>query len=216
MDQGPLVNERIEAASRFLREFDEFAPVVVAFWLKDSELGRWTFYLASDRVDDTNYRDAYGEIVRIASQLRDSNFDPFRVRLLLMTDSLVAAALAACQGHPPKIPFRLRVTSFGGIAAEEVYFVQGPTGEYSMPTGREVLDQIIDREAEFFEQHGKPPRKIKLPVLMAYDLAKCGRDQLGDVAGRVFKDGIDVFEREGIHGIDVEIIRSPSASLELE
>ena len=48
---------------------------------------------------------------------------------------------------------------------------------------------------------------MKLPVLMAYDLAKCGRDQLGDLSGRVFKDGIRVFEKEGFHGMSVEIIR---------
>ena len=61
-----------------------------------------------------------------------------------------------------------------------------------MPTGLDTLSEIIDKEAEFFEQHGRAPRKIKLPVLMAYDLAKCGRQELGDIAGRVFRDGIDV------------------------
>ena len=85
-----------------------------------------------------------------------------------------------------------------------------------MSSGREVLDQIIDQEADFFRQHGKPPRKMKLPVLMAYDLAKCGRDELGDLSGRVFKDGIDVFEKEGFHGMSVEIIRDRNATLQFE
>ena len=85
-----------------------------------------------------------------------------------------------------------------------------------MPTGRETLNVIIDKEAEFFEQHNAAPRKIKLPVLMAYDLAKCGREELGELAGRIFKDGIAVLEKEGFHGMNVEIIRDRDAALQLE
>jgi hypothetical protein len=55
-----------------------------------------------------------------------------------------------------------------------------------------------------------------LPVLMAYDLAKCGRQELGDVAGRIFKEGIDVLEKEGFHGMSVEIVRKRDAVLEFE
>lgn len=219
MDQGPLVKTQIDAGNRFLREFDRYAPVVVAFWLKDSDSGRWTLYVASDRVKDTNYDDAYGEIIRIAGELKDSNFDPFRVRLLRMGDPLVKAALAAYTsytGRPPKIPFAIGVASFGGIGAEEVIFVQGPTRRFSMPTGRDTLDEIIDKEAEFFQQKGTAPHKMRLPVLMAYDLAKCGRDELGELAGRVFKDGITVFEKEGFHGMAVEIVRQRDAALQLE
>ena len=215
MDQGPLVKEQIDAGTRFLREFDKYAPVVVAFWLKDSEDGRWALYVASDRVDDANHDLAYREIIRIAGKIKDPNFDPFRVRLLRMSDPMVRAALAAYAGRPPKIPFSLRTASFGGASAEEAYLIQGIRG-YSMATGRETLDQIIDKEAEYFEKHGEAPRKMKLPVLMAYDLAKCGRDELGDMAGRIFTDGITVLEKEGFHGMNVEISRSRDATLQFE
>lgn len=85
-----------------------------------------------------------------------------------------------------------------------------------MPTGLDTLSEIIDKEAEFFQQTGRAPRKAKLPVLMAYDLAKCGRQELGDISGRIFKEGIDVLEKEGFHGMKVEIVRKPDASLEFE
>ena len=85
-----------------------------------------------------------------------------------------------------------------------------------MSTGRDTLNQIIDKEAEFFQEHGTAPRKMKLPVLMAYDLAKCGREELGELAGRVFKDGIDVLEKEGFHGMSVEIVRDRKAQLQFE
>ena len=54
-----------------------------------------------------------------------------------------------------------------------------------------------------------------MPVLMAYHLAKCGREDMGELSARVFKDGITVFEKEGLHGLTVEIIRRPDA-LEFE
>lgn len=51
---------------------------------------------------------------------------------------------------------------------------------------------------------------------MDYGLAKCGRNELGDLSGRVFKDGITVFEKEGFHGMSVEIVRDRAAVLEFE
>lgn len=210
------MKERIAAGTRFLREFDAYAPVAAAFWLKESATGRWALYVASDRVDNANYDLAYGEIIRIAGERKDPHFDPFQVRLLRMDDPMVKAALAAYSGRPPKVPFMIQAANFGGIGAEEVYLLQGPTRGYSMATGRETLNQIIDKEAEFFEEHGEAPRKMKLPVLMAYDLAKCGRDELGELAGRVFKDGITVLEREGFHGMNVEIVRTRDATLQFE
>jgi hypothetical protein len=148
--------------------------------------------------------------------MKDPNFDPFQIKLLPMDAPLANAALVAYEGRPPKIPFRIRETSIGGIAAEEVYFIQGPTGGYTMSTGLDTLNQIIDQEAEFFQKHGVAPRKMKLPVLMAYDLAKCGRGELGEVAGRIFKDGIGVLEKEGFHGMSVEIVRNRDAELQFE
>jgi hypothetical protein len=216
MDQGPLVKDRIDAGNRFLREFDKFAPVVGAFWVKGDENGRWDLYVVSDGINETNYDLAYGEVIRIAGEMKDRDFDPFRVRLVRISDPIVSAVAAASAGRPPKIPFTIREMSLGTIRADEVYFVQGLTRGFSMATGRETLNQIIDREAEFFQQHGNAPRKMKLPVLMAYDLAKCGRDELGELAGRIFKDGITVLEKEGFHGMNVEIIRKPDATPEFE
>ncbi len=208
--------EQIEAANRFLREFEKSTRVVVAFWLKEGEDGPWNLYVASDQFDKGKLGTAYGEVLRIAKEMKDPCFHPFQVKLVGLSEPTVHAALEFYRTHPPKIPFRLGKWEFGDIDVDEAYLVQGPTGEYTMPSGREVLDQIIDQEADFFQEHGKPPRKMKLPVLMAYDLAKCGRDELGDVSGRVFKDGITVFEKEGFHGMSVEIIRDRNATLQFE
>lgn len=216
MDQGALVMEQIKAGDRFLREFERSTRVVVAFWLKDGEDARWNLYVASDQFNNGRLGMAYAEVLRIAKELEDPYFEPFQVKLVGLTEPPVRAALDFYRTHPPKIPFHIHARNCGDIEIEEAYFIKGPTGEYTMPSGREVLDQIIDGEAAFFQQHGKPPGKMKLPVLMAYDLAKCGRDELGDLSGRVFKDGITVFEKEGFHGMNVEIIRDLNATLQFE
>jgi len=85
-----------------------------------------------------------------------------------------------------------------------------------MATGREALHALIDAEAEWAAANGKEPTKLRLPVRMAYDLAKCGRDDMGEMSARVFKEGIVVFEQEGLHGLNVQIIRRPDANLEFE
>lgn len=85
-----------------------------------------------------------------------------------------------------------------------------------MSTARETLNQIVDKEAEFFREHNEPPHKMKLPVLMAYDLAKCSRDEIGELSWRIFKEGIAVLEKEGFHGMTVEIVRNRDASLQFE
>lgn len=216
MDQGPLVREQIDAAKRFLREFERSTPVVAAFWFKEDEDGRWNLYIASDRFNEGKTGMAYGEVIRIAHEMNDPSFKPFQVTLVGLNEPKAQAALEFYLKHPPKIPFRIRGRKFEGVEVEDAYLIHGPTGAYTMPSGREILNQIIDQEAAFYQQHGKPPRKIKLPVLMAYDLAKCGRNEIGDLSGRVFIDGIAAFEKEGFHGMSVEIVRDLNATLQFE
>lgn len=216
MAQESLVDARMEAGERFLREFEKTTSVVVAFWLKEIEDSPWKLYVASERFDKGNLQEPYKEVLRISNEMKSLYFDPFQVTLVGLSDPVVKAALAVYKGHSTQIPLHIRGRNFGGEEVEEIYLVRGPTGEYTMPSGREVLHQIIDQEANFFQQHGKPPRKMKLPVLMAYDLAKCGREDLGDLRGRVFMDGIAAFEKEGFHGMSVEIIRDRNAPLEFE
>ena len=134
----------------------------------------------------------------LRGEMQNPDFDPFQVRLLRMGTPLVNAALAAYEGRPPKIPFRIRVEQFGGIAAEEVYFVKGPTGVCTMSTGRDALNQIIDKEAEILEEHGAAPRKMKLPVLMAYDLAKCRAGRARGTSRQNFLRTVSTFSRKKV------------------
>ena len=93
MDQGPLVSEQIEAGARFLREFQKYAPIQAAFWLKDSEEGAWYLYVASDQITDENFDMAYLEVARVAGRLQDPWFDPLRVKVLGTHKPVAKAAL---------------------------------------------------------------------------------------------------------------------------
>jgi hypothetical protein len=126
MDQGPLVTEQIDAGARFLADFSKYVPVQAAFWLKDSEEGRWNLYVASDRITDDNFDRAYDEVARITDELQDPNFNPFQVKLIGAEDRLAKAAVEIQRRFPGKVPPRLRGEIFGGMSVDEVYFYPSP------------------------------------------------------------------------------------------
>lgn len=72
--------------------------------------------------------------------------------------------------------------------------------------GIEVLHGIIDREAGFISEYGKSPRLLKLPILQAYEMAKLGREHLGELAGQIIKEGVRVLEKDGLLGMKVKLV----------
>jgi len=212
MAQNTLVENSIGIGRQFVRAFDQCVPVELAFWYADEE-DQPLLYIHTKRVSSGNRDVAIGEILRVASAV---GLDPFQVRLVDWSDSILRNAMTALKEHESSLPIRLVGKSFAGFSINDFYFYKVP-GDLTMPaTGVDALHAIIDEEAAFFEREGKYPIKMRLPVLMAYDLAKCGRDVLGEMSGRIFKDGINVLEREGFHGMKVEIVRNRDAVLEFE
>jgi hypothetical protein len=69
----------------------------------------------------------------------------------------------------------------------------------------ELWHAIIDAETRYARQHGRPPSVLKLPVPQAYDLAKLRRDEFGPLAERVMREGIKVFEEEGLPGLSTPV-----------
>jgi hypothetical protein len=126
MDQGPLVSEQIDAGARFLGEFQKYAPVQAAFWLKDSEEGGWSLYVASDRISDENTDTGYGEVLRIAGRLEEPWFDPFQVKLIGTNDPLAQAVLDMHRRYPGKMPTRFHGKALGGVNVEEGYIYPRP------------------------------------------------------------------------------------------
>src|SRR6266511_360843 len=74
MDEGPLVKERIDAGLRFVHEFNKYAPVRVAFWLKKQDGWFWYLHVVSDEITGANFDLAYGEVIRLANEMADPDF----------------------------------------------------------------------------------------------------------------------------------------------
>jgi len=126
MDQGPLVIEQIDAGARFLAEFEKKIPVMAALWLKASDEGSWYLYLASDEFNHNNLDVGYREVLRLAGELRDPNFDPFQVKLIKPGHPLAKAALDVLQRFPGRMATRLHRRNFGGVSVDEVYIYPTP------------------------------------------------------------------------------------------
>ena len=127
MDHEPLVTEQIEAGARFLREFDKYAPVSSAFWLKQNERRFWHLYVASDKITDDNFDLAYREVVRIRRELRDPWLGSLpRVKVINTNTPLAQAALARQRPYPGQTLPRVYDTLFGDVMVDEVYIYPSP------------------------------------------------------------------------------------------
>ncbi|MBY0229260.1 MAG: hypothetical protein K2W96_08290 [Gemmataceae bacterium] len=121
MDQGPLVSEWIEARAKLLPEFDKYAPLSVAFWLKDSDTGNWRLWLASPKISSRNFDIAYSEIGRLTRQMTYPSLDSTQVHMARGREKEVKAILAELARRGGKHPFRLRQEMAHGVYFEEAY-----------------------------------------------------------------------------------------------
>jgi hypothetical protein len=126
MDQGPLVMEEIDAGAELVRGFDRYEPLKAAFWLKASDEDHRFLYLASERIDDTNFDVAYGEVLRLADEMRSTHLDPFRVKLIGADDPLAEAAVELHHRFPGRMATRFGGKTFGGVSVDEVYIYPLP------------------------------------------------------------------------------------------
>jgi hypothetical protein len=121
MDQGQLVKEMTDAGEEFVRRLDKSIPVRTAFWLKDCEAGQWYLFVASDQINDRSIRGAYGEVLRVASEIANPYLDPFQVKLIAASDPLARAALDIHRRYPASTATRFGSTNFGGMSIEAAY-----------------------------------------------------------------------------------------------
>lgn len=120
MDKRPLVREQIDAGGTFLREFEKYAPVGVAFWYRSDDDTSPALSMASPEYRDENIRDVYGEIVRIAAAMRNPNFEGGDVKMVGTGHRLAKAALEIMQRYDGKIPAHYDSRTVGGITVGEI------------------------------------------------------------------------------------------------
>jgi hypothetical protein len=118
--------EEIDAGAELVREFDKYAPVEVAFWLKASDEEQRYLYIASEQINDTNLDVAYGEMLRLAQQMQSPYLDPFRVKLIGAQNPLAQAAAEVNRRFPGRVATRFGGKSFGGLSVDDVHIYPSP------------------------------------------------------------------------------------------
>jgi len=126
MDKGPLVNEEIEGAARFLAEFNKAYPVESAFWLKKEETGNWNLYIVSDQITDENFDRAYYEAAGISIELHDPWFDGMQVKVRGVDTPIAKAVAELPRRYPREKPARFFGQTVDGLEAEEIYVYPSP------------------------------------------------------------------------------------------
>lgn len=117
---------QIDAGARLVNEFDAYAPLRAAFWLKSKDEGEWFLYLASDRIDDTNFDRAYGEVLRLTSKSPSPWLDPFQVKVVAADDPLAKDVIALLAKYPGRGALRYHGRELGGLPVEDVYIYPTP------------------------------------------------------------------------------------------
>jgi hypothetical protein len=114
MGEELLVNEQIDAGAEFIRTFNEYAPVSVAFWIGLPESENLFLYIASDDINDRNFDVAYGEVLRKLSGRRSHWLDPFQIKLVNSSEPIAQEAMRIRDRYPALLVTRYGGSSLGG------------------------------------------------------------------------------------------------------
>lgn len=118
MGEELLVTERIDASAEFVRDFNDYVTVSVAFWIVPAESDDVFLYVASDDIDDGNLDVAYGQALRKLSGKRSQWLDPFQIKLLNSSDPIAQDAIRIRDRYPAPLVTRYGGSSLGGTSID--------------------------------------------------------------------------------------------------
>jgi hypothetical protein len=122
MDQAPLVIDEIEAGKEFIKRLHAYRPVKAACWLRSAEAGPRYLYVALEGLTENTTDAAYGEVLRIAEEMKDDYYiDPFRVKLIRTSDPIAKAIVEIYRRFPGRTPPRSPGPVLGGVPVAEAY-----------------------------------------------------------------------------------------------
>ena len=122
MAQATLVSHQIDDGQKLVTQLaqDHF-DVTAAGWVKTSEEGKWSLYIASKEVDDKGPAAAYRAVRTAIQHLPDLWVDPFDVKLIGPTDPIAVDLVKVQRGHRSRIPARFRGPFLGGVSVDEAF-----------------------------------------------------------------------------------------------
>ena len=118
--------DEIEAGAELIKEFSCYAPVKVAFWLREGDDDYRYLYLASDRIDESNRGLAYKELLSIIDKHRSIYLDPSRIQLISGNDRFALAAIQISEKYADSLGASLRSIPFGDQYIADAYVYPSP------------------------------------------------------------------------------------------
>jgi hypothetical protein len=124
MDQGMLVDERIDDGKRLIERLTEEGVVVdAACWIRETESGRWYLYIVTPLVGtDGAKRPAYRRVNETIQQMpRPFRLDFFEVKVVSPTSPVGEAIIGLHRRYSGKGPIRYGDYRLGDMSVEEIY-----------------------------------------------------------------------------------------------
>ncbi|QJW98815.1 hypothetical protein [Frigoriglobus tundricola] len=120
MDQGTLVEQKIDAGRRFVERFAaDGNPVRAAFWARTEEEGIWFLYVATDVVDSAGPAATYRAVHASLKKLGESWVSSSEIKVVSPTHPVAKGVLAIVAHHPGRL--RAPLGALGSVAVEETY-----------------------------------------------------------------------------------------------
>jgi len=148
MDTATLVEEMIDDGRRLLMELErDHFEVMVAFWAKRGEPGRWQLRIASKAVDASGAMPFHQVVREALRRLPDPMITSEEVRLIGANDPMAKDALAIRQRQAGTRPIRYDGRRLGNTVIDDAYI-------YPLPPIRMTPEDAIARMVSLVQRHG--------------------------------------------------------------
>jgi hypothetical protein len=123
MGQATLVIDEGEkdAGAELIDRMSERWPVKLAFWLKPADGDQWFLHIVAEGIDDSNIKQGYEEVLRLALEMRTPYLDPFQVKLIKGEGPLARAVMQVHQRYSGRVAINYSGSYLGGMSIEGAY-----------------------------------------------------------------------------------------------
>jgi hypothetical protein len=129
-----LVENQIDDGFKLTRQLVTAGfDVSAAFWVRTSEDGQWTFYIASKGFDEGGAAVAYRKVADALRLLDDPWISISEIKVIGERDLIARDVLRILRRHPGPMATRSRRATLGTLEAEEVYIYPPMEGAASQP-----------------------------------------------------------------------------------
>jgi hypothetical protein len=143
VDQGTLVEERIDDGRRFVERFAaDGNSVQAAFWVKTAEEGIWFLYVAAELYDREGPAAAYRAVDASLRKLSKSSLSGSEIKVIGTKNPIARDVLAIMGRHPGRLA--TGSTILGSMAIEQAIIY--PSRTFTFTQANPMTSEEIGRE----------------------------------------------------------------------